>query len=149
MPQKYVVPQFIENEAKVFGPITVRQFLILIVGGLLIFLSYKLSDLALFIFQTVVIVIIFGVLAFAKVNGMAFHFFLLNFIQSFKKPKIRIWAKEDIKVEHKKVKGEDIKEKIIPRKKIAPKKKLSELSLIIDTGGAYKGELESNKENNV
>lgn len=149
MPEKFVVPQFIENEARVFGPITVRQFLIVLVGGLFVFISYKLSDLTLFIFQTILIVISVGTLAFAKINAMPFHFFLLNFVQSLKKPKVRVWAKEDIKVEHKKGKDEDKKEKIIPRKPLAPKKKLSELSLIIDTGGAYKGESDANKENNV
>ena len=57
--------------------------------------------------------------------------------------------KEDIKLEKQKAKGEDIKEEIIPRKPLAPKKKLSEISLIIDTGGAYKGELDANQENNT
>ena len=149
MQDKFVVPQFIENEAKVFGPVTVRQFLIVLVAGFFIFVSYKLSDLTLFILQTVIIVAIFGTLAFVKINGMPFHFFLLNFIQSFKKPKIRVWMKEDIKKEEHKAKGEGIIEEMIPRKSLSPKKKLSEISLIIDTGGAYKGELDSNKENNV
>ena len=139
MQDKFVVPQFIENEARVFGPITVRQFLIVLFAGFLAFVAYKLSDFALFILQLILIVITFGTLAFAKVNGMPFHFFLLNFIQSFKKPKTRVWLKEDIEIEHKKAEGEDIKEKIIPRKSLAPKKRLSELSLIIDTGGAYRG----------
>jgi len=149
MQDKFVVPQFIENEARVFGPITVRQFLIVLFAALLIFVSYKLADLTLFILQAILIFISFATLAFAKINGMPFHFFLLNFFQSFKKPKIRIWMKEEIKIEKQKAKGEDIKEEIIPRKSLAPKKKLSEISLIIDTGGAYKGELDANQENNV
>ena len=47
MQDKFVVPQFIENEARVFGPITVRQFLIILFAGFLIFVAYKLSDFAL------------------------------------------------------------------------------------------------------
>ena len=149
MQEKFVVPQFIENEARVFGPVTVRQFLIVIVGGLLVFICYKLSDFTLFILQAILIVLFFGTVAFVKINTMPFHFFLLNFISSFKKPKVRIWIKEEIKIEFQKAKGEDIKEEIIKRKSLAPKKRLSELSLIIDTGGAYRGELDANKENNV
>ncbi len=149
MQEKFVVPQFIENEARVFGPVTVRQFLIVIMGGLLAFICFKLSDFTLFILQAILIILFFGTLAFVKINTMPFHFFLLNFIASFKKPKVRIWIKEEIKIEFQKAKGEDIKEEIIKRKILAPKKKISELSLIIDTGGAYRGELDANKENNV
>ena len=149
MQEKFVVPQFIENEARVFGPVTVRQFLIVIMGGLLAFICYKLSDFTLFILQAIFIILFFGTLAFVKINAMPFHFFLLNFISSLKKPKVRIWIKEEIKIDFQKAKGEDIKEEVIKRKSLAPKKKISELSLIIDTGGAYRGELDANKENNV
>jgi hypothetical protein len=149
MQEKFVVPQFIENEARVFGPVTVRQFLIVIMGGLLAFICYKLSDFTLFILQAILIILFFGTLAFVKINSMPFHFFLLNFTSSLKKPKVRIWIKEEIKIDYQKAKGEDIKEEVIKRKSLAPKKKISELSLIIDTGGAYRGELDANKENNV
>ena len=98
MQEKFVVPQFIENEARVFGPVTVRQFLIVIMGGLLAFICFKLSDFTLFILQAILIILFFGTLAFVKINTMPFHFFLLNFIASFKKPKVRIWIKEEIKI---------------------------------------------------
>ena len=39
MPEKFVVPQFIDNEDKILGPITVRQFLILLVATFVIFIE--------------------------------------------------------------------------------------------------------------
>ena len=47
--RQFTVPQFIDVEDKILGPITVRQFLLLVVGGLIIFAEFKLSDMALFI----------------------------------------------------------------------------------------------------
>lgn len=150
MQNKFLVPQFIDSEDKIWGPITVRQFVLMLAGGLAIFLSYKLSDFSLFLFQTIGIVIFVAVFAFYKVNGMPFHIFALNFVQTKKRPNIRIWRKEYIKTEEYKNKDEEEKkEKYVQRKVIMPAKKLSEVSLVIDTGGVYKGEKYINKENNV
>ncbi len=149
MQNRFIVPQFIDAEDKIWGPITVRQFIIVLSGGLLIALSYKLSDFALFLTQTGLIVLFVVVFAFVKINGVNFHLFLLNVIQTIKRPKIRIWRKEYIKVEEFKIKGEGVvAEAPIINKSLLPNKKLSELSLIIDTGGVYKGEMDANIINN-
>lgn len=149
MKSRFIVPQFIDKEDRIWGPITVRQFVLVIVGAFFVFLAYKLSDFSLFIFETVIIVIFTALFAFYKVNGAPFHAFALNFVQTLKKPPIRVWSKEDIKVEEQKLKGEEKKEEIIPQKPLVPSKRLSELSLIIDTGGAYRGEKEANEINNL
>ncbi len=150
MQNKFIVPQFIDSEDKIWGPITVRQFVLILAGGLAIFLCYKLSDFSLFLFQTIGIVVFVAVFAFYKVNGMPFHVFALNFTQTKKRPSIRIWRKEYIKTEEYKSKNEEgKKEDYIKRKVIMPAKKLSEVSLVIDTGGVYKGEKYINEESNV
>ena len=150
MENRFIVPQFIDAENKIWGPITIRQFIIVMIGGLLIFLSYKLSDFSLFIFQTFFTIVLVILFAFYKVNGAPFHHFALNFIETIKKPNVRVWRKEYIKTEVFRDKKEnETVEEVIPRKKIVSTKKLSELSLIIDTGGAYKGENDANKENNL
>ena len=48
--EQITVPQFLDVEDRIIGPITVRQFVILLVGSGLIFAAYKLSDFALFLF---------------------------------------------------------------------------------------------------
>jgi hypothetical protein len=149
MDQRFIVPQFIDTEDKILGPITVRQFIIMIVGGLLIFGAYKLADFALFAFETFFIAVFTFGFAFVKVNGAPFHLFFINFISTFKKPKIRVWKKEYVKVEEFKAKDEGKASTYVKRKRILPTSKLSELSLIIDTGGVYKGERAANQVNKV
>jgi hypothetical protein len=150
MPERFIVPQFIDTEAKIWGPITVRQFIIMLAGMLFGFIAYKLSDFTLFLFWAVIIALLVGVFAFYKINGAPFHMFAVNFIDStFKKPAIRVWHKEYIKIKEIKSDKEDEKEVIVVTKKLRSSKKLSELSLMIDTGGIYKGERPVNQENNV
>ena len=145
MEQRFIVPQFIDTEDKIFGPITVRQFIIMIIGGLFVFASYKLADFSLFITEAFIIAALTLLVAFVKVNGAPFHMFFLNFIQTFKKPKIRIWSKQEMKVEEYKSENEGQPETYVHKKKFLSSSKLSDLSLIIDTGGIYKGEQVSNQ----
>ena len=149
MENKFIVPQFIDAEDKIWGPITVRQFVLILVGALFIFLSFKLADFSLFIFQTVIIAILVGAFAFLKINGAPFHVFVLNFIDTLTKPRTRVWRKQYIKIEHFKAKNESALPEVVPSKKFISHKRLSELSLIIDTGGVYKGESRANEDNNL
>jgi len=137
--QQFTVPQFIEVEPKIIGPITTRQFLIFLVAALFIFLCYKLFDFTAFVLLSVLIFIISGVFAFLKINGRPFHYFLLNLLQIFKKPSLRVWNHTAITLENKEEKN--IKyENVLPPDKYFAKKRLAELSLIVDTKGKYKGE---------
>ena len=149
MEDKFIVPQFIDAEDKIWGPITVRQFVIVLVGGLLVFIAYKLADFSLFIFETIIIIALVAIFAFYKYNGAPFHVFAFNFIQTIKKPKSRIWGKQEVPVITYHTKNEGATAPPPPRKPLVSNKKISELSLVIDTGGIYKGEKYSNQENNI
>ncbi len=146
--EKFIVPQFIDIENKILGPITVRQFVTVAVGGVMIFASYKLADFSLFLILAGIILILTALIAFVRFNGLPFHIFLLNVIGTYKKPMLRVWLKEEIKPTKKAMKKEEEKDKekmiFVPKKNMTSEK-LSELSLIIDTGGIYKGEAEANR----
>ena len=139
--QQFTIPQFIDVEDKIFGPITVRQFLVMLVCLLLSALAYKLSDFALFLTEAILFFVIGGIIAFLKINGRPFHYFILNIIQTAKKPKLRVWNHRLGKA------GKEREEKeagLKPAAKIQPKplyarSKLAELALMVDTGGAYQG----------
>jgi membrane-bound ClpP family serine protease len=136
---QFLVPQFIEVEPKIIGPITVRQFIIMIVGFILIFVEYKLLSFWYFIGGAVLTFGIFGVLAFLKINGQPFHYFLLNVGQTLKRPKLTIWKKEvaadEIRKAFKNV--TKVSSEVIARKKQIGRSQLEELSLIVNTGGVY------------
>ena len=139
---QFIVPQFIEVEPKILGPLTVRQFILMVVGGLIIGLSFRFADLGFFIFITLIVggsVALFG---FLKINGLPFHIFLLNLITSLKKPNLRVWDKslsnEEVRLL---LSSPPEKKEISPikPKEIVSSSRLAELSLIVDTRGQYKG----------
>jgi len=139
---QFLVPQFIDTEDKIFGPISVRQFGVILVGMGFIYTAYKLSTLWLFIIEAVFIFGLVILFAFIKVNGQAFHYFLLNIIQTARRPRLKIWlnqvADEKIYPSKKKTKAivtSQAKQKVTSSK-------LTELSLVVDTGGVYKKEKE-------
>ena len=137
--QQFTVPQFIDVEDKIIGPITVRQFVILIAAGFFLFLEYKLSDFGFFIFIGIPTILVFATLAFVRINGMPFHYFMLNFIQTLKKPSIRIWTRSsEVRQGPAKTKKEAIAAPVTIHKATATRSRLSELSLVVDTGGVYR-----------
>lgn len=139
---QFVVPQFIETESKVIGPISVRQFIILLATFLLIYVFWEIFSFWIAAILGVITFGLGGTFAFVKVNGQPFHLFALVFVQTFKNPKLKIWQR-DIKTATKQKKEKEPKVKIqppIPRKEIS-RSRLSELSLMVDTGGAYKEEI--------
>jgi len=71
--QQFTVPQFIDVEDKILGPITIRQFLILLVGCIVIFISYRYGDLGTFVLVLAVVGILSLLFAFVKVNGQTFQ----------------------------------------------------------------------------
>ena len=138
--QQFTVPQFIDVENKIIGPITTRQFLILLAAAVIIGLSYRLFDFSLFILIAFVVLILAGTFAFVKINGRPFHLFMVNIIQTWKRPNLRVW---------KKVIDETPVSETAPAAPQVPKyqpkefygeSRLSQLALVVDTKGKYKGE---------
>ncbi len=142
MAQKYVVPQFIDVEDKIIGPITTRQFVILLVTAMFMFIAFQLFDFALFITVGVIELALGGILAFTKINGQPFHFFLLNLIQTWRKPPRRVWDKDLTDAELKAILNEPPPPPPPTRKLKArvEASKLSELTMIVNTGGVYNPE---------
>ncbi|MBI5412838.1 PrgI family protein [Candidatus Peregrinibacteria bacterium] len=141
--QQFVVPQFIDVEDKIFGPITVRQFLILLASGLLVFLAFKYADFALFITTLAVVGGGSLIVAFVKINGQTFHYFVLNLLQTVRRPGLRVWRKNYDKDELnylRLLEPPEIEEKEV--RKAARSEHIRDLALIVNTGGFYRPEEE-------
>ncbi len=139
--QQFVVPQFIDVEDKIFGPITVRQFLILLAAGLFIFISYKLADFTLFIISSLFVGLIAILFAFVRINGQNFHYVILNIIQTLRHPSLRIWRKDYSDKELNYLRNEEIEEVIVKEViKTARPERIRDLALIVNTGGFYRPE---------
>ncbi len=138
--QRFVVPQFINVENKVIGPITVRQFLIFVGAAVILAILYALLLFTYFLIVGVVVVGIAAIFAFAKVNGTQFHFFFLNIIQTSKKPRTRVWNNRALPVELKSVRNIKTDESPPPKKQLYRRSRLADLSLVVDTKGRYRGQ---------
>ncbi|PIR04346.1 MAG: hypothetical protein COV59_01265 [Candidatus Magasanikbacteria bacterium CG11_big_fil_rev_8_21_14_0_20_39_34] len=137
--QQFVVPQFIDVEDKILGPLTVRQFIILLVGGGIIFLAFRFGDMSLKIFSLVIIGGLSLVFAFGKVGGQMFHYFLLNLAQSARKPSLRIWRKDYQKDELEYLRKRDTDTNVMKReeRKVVKRERIRDLALVVNTGGFY------------
>jgi len=145
MDGRFIVRQFIEEETKILGKVTIRQFIIVLVAGVIEMIIFRVASLGAFLLSLIFIAGPAVVVAFVKINGQPFHLFLINVLQTARRPNLRVWNKnvstEDIKLELERKKlGEKKEEVQEPKKKHLNSSRLAELSLIVDTGGRYKGE---------
>ncbi|MFZ2189256.1 MAG: PrgI family protein [Candidatus Magasanikiibacteriota bacterium] len=139
--QQFVVPQFIDVEDKIFGPITVRQFLILLFGGMVIFLAYRYADFALFITLLATVGSLSLVFSFVKINGQTFHYFLLNIIQTIRRPSLRVWSKvySNNELNYLRNQATSIVEEV-EKGKSTKSQHIRDLALVVNTGGFYRPE---------
>lgn len=145
MPQQYIVPQFIDVEDKIIGPITIRQFIIMIIGGLFLFVCYKIFVFALFIFFAIGIIGVVALFGFVKVNGRPFHVFIVGMLETLRRPSKRIWNKA-LTIVHEVSSHQDkkVSKMVAPqvvKKGVVSHSHLSELALMADTGGRYRTDL--------
>jgi len=94
---RFQVPQFIEVEDKIFGPLTFKQFIYVVGGGAVAVILFTLLPKFLAIIISTPIVLFAAALAFYKVNNKPF----INVVEAFFKysitNKLYIWKKEDKK----------------------------------------------------
>lgn len=135
---QYVVPQFITVEDKIIGPVTVRQFVILLVDAMLVFVFYKLFDFTLFLAAALPVTGMLLILAFVEVGGRPFHFFLLSILISVKVSRVRIWQNSAKKLFDIDYSANVKKEEVVMKVKNFDMSRVSELSKTVDTGGKYR-----------
>jgi len=142
MPEKFVVPQFIDNENKILGPITVRQFLIMLGATLIIFIEYVILQFLYFIFAALLTAGAAAVFAFVKINGQPFHIFFANFLQTSMRPGLRVWHKELTEMELRSLVAKPPAVPVIaaPAKAHPQTTRLRDLALTVNTGGVYNPE---------
>lgn len=141
--RRAMVPSDIDIEDKLIGPLTLKQFIYLVIGAMAIFVIYTLfkTNIIIVVVLSIPVLIIVGAFAFYHFNEQPFEQFLSALIAFYSTPNKRIWIKQN--------KFSDIMPKISekPRKKIpsSPQKKvplsnLEELAYILDTKGSIEDE---------
>jgi hypothetical protein len=139
---QYTIPQFVEVEDKVIGPLTTKQFLYLVAGGVFLVIAWSFADVGLFVILVILTAIAVIPFAFVKINGRSFEIFLSAIIKFYTRPKLRLWIK-DVKALHAHVSDIAKRAKKFPSgqthevgEKRFNRSKIRELSHILDMGGA-------------
>jgi PrgI family protein len=112
---RFQTPQFIEVEDKIFGPLTLKQFIYLAGGFAICFLAYKFLTLYIAVFIILPVAALAAALAFYKVNNKPF----INVVEAALKytlnSKLYIWKKEAKPVTQKEKEAHDSPSLYIPR----------------------------------
>ena len=93
---KFQIPQFIETEDKIIGPLTVKQFLFVAAGAGLSFVLYFMLAFTFWIMG----------LAFVKINGQPLPRILLSALFFMSRPRLYLWRR---KMEEKIIEIPDVK----------------------------------------
>lgn len=145
---QYQVPQFIESEDKIIGPLTLKQFLYIAFAAVVIFVLKYLLVFYIWIIISAPIAGLAAAFAFLKINDRPFVYFFLSFLNYFTKPKLYIFSSEMERADA----AEAAKPSAVPQSE-APKAgedritsfKLRELALNLDAK-SYDQNAENNEE---
>lgn len=117
----FQVPQFIETEDKIIGPLTIKQFFFVAGGGFTSFLLYFVTELWLWIILSAIIMGLSASFAFVKVNGRSLTFFVKSALTYFWQPKTYVYGVKDNTQRETK----ETKQKILKKPRVIPATPLS------------------------
>lgn len=122
---RFQVPQNIDLEDKLVGPLTMWQFVYLLVGGSLTYLVWKYFPLWIFWLFGLPLALLTLAISFVKIQDQPFGHFLSWLIFYLIKPKTRLWQKKNENMDILSDAPETKKEKT----KTAPSKKIQKQDL--------------------
>lgn len=128
------VPQFIDVEDKIAGPLTWRQLLWMIGMGAALLTFFNIFDGALFVIIAIPTVLLFVAFAFYRPNGFPLTKFAYYMILFFFRPKVSVWERP---VRERPIAKAHAKheEPPAPGSKQIDQAKLTELARILDNRG--------------
>ena len=92
--RQYQVPQFIDIEDKIIGPLTIREFIYLVAGGAIDVLCYYTLNFIFFLFIALPVSLLALALAFYKVDQVPFRKVMAHAIEYFTTPHLYIWKQQ-------------------------------------------------------
>jgi len=130
---QYQVPQFIDIEDRIIGPLTLKQFIYLAFAAAVLFVFWFLFKFYIWIIVALPITILAMAFAFLKINDRPFIYFFIAAVFYFIKPKLYIFGAMQ----------KELRKGAVPEPKPAPVEtpesvkvtysKLKELALSLDT----------------
>lgn len=125
------VPQFIDIEDKVAGPLTWRQLLWMIAMGILLLVLYNILPGIVFVVVAIPIILAFSALAFYRPQGQSLIGFVGHGFFFFFRPKVAVWERPVMRprtIMEKKIKNDTRPESI----KGVSREQLRQLAQVLD-----------------
>ncbi len=94
---RFTIPQFIEHEAKIIGPLTFKQFVFVGIAAAICFVLYFSVSFEIFILGCIVLGGISIAFAFLKIEGIPLPQVFANFLKFSFTPKKYLWEKKEQK----------------------------------------------------
>jgi hypothetical protein len=92
---QFQVPQFIDTQDKVVGPLTLRQFMYVAAAGAMSAVLYFTVAIWLWFFLSIILIGGAIGIAFIKIEGRPFSRIILSAFDFYWKPQIYIWKSEE------------------------------------------------------
>ena len=129
---QFNVPQFIDIEDRIVGPLTAKQLGWLALDGVTLLVVWNLLDFSAFIIVAIISTALFGALAFLRPHDLPLVHFVTASLSFTAKPKIYVWKRNPQKNTARKIKPTPQKKTSTPGPKSLDPKKLQEISKILD-----------------
>lgn len=143
---QYSIPQFIETEDRIIGPLTLKQFLWLLGGGGVLTFVWMVTggNMAVFIVAAIPVGAIFAGLAFVKISNQTLLSFLTNILLFAFSSQLRVWQRTyEYHRESKVIVQKNVKKDANAKKEFT-QSRIAELAWILDTGGKVNSNIQSN-----
>lgn len=92
---QFNVPQFIDVEDKILGPLTLKQFFLFIGGGLVVIFLYYMFQLWVVFIIGIPLFLILAAVVFIKINGRSFFSYAIAWIKYWLNPRVYIWKRKN------------------------------------------------------
>ncbi len=133
---QFSLPQFIDVKEKIFGPLTLTQFIYIAAGGGMSFLLFQVLEIGLFIVVAFPIMVVCVMLAFYKYNGMPFSSLVLSMVRYLLfRPRVRVWKRMVETNIRRAEEAKKISEGDTQHKELLDKSSLQKLTYVLDTEG--------------
>lgn len=128
------VPQFIDVEDKIAGPLTWRQLLWMIGMGAVLLFLFNVVSFTIFLILAVPTVLLFCALAFYRPNNQPLIVYALSAVFFLFRPKVAVWERPVARPMVPKKIPEKAPDSATPRTKKVTREELANLAHILDQG---------------
>lgn len=89
--QQFQVPQFIDIEDRIIGPLTLKQFFYLLAAAGVGLMGWFFLHLVLFVLIALPLAGLFAAMAFVKISGRPFPVIFMSAVNYYLKPRLYLW----------------------------------------------------------